>query len=73
MIRGWATTALIAAGASAVLAVVGLPSPVLFGSLVGGVAYAVLGSERLDLPSPFFAAGQAIVGVTIGSLVDVPT
>lgn len=73
MIRAWGATALITAAASTVLALVGLPSPVLFGALVGGVSYAVFGRERLALPSPCFMVGQAIVGVTIGSLVDAPT
>lgn len=73
MTRAWATTALIAAAASGILALVGLPSPVLFGALLGGVLYAVLGRERLALPASFFTVGQAIVGVTIGSLVDGPT
>ncbi|UYM06888.1 AbrB family transcriptional regulator [Solicola gregarius] len=73
MIRPWATTALIATVASLALALVGLPSPVLFGALVGGMAYAVLGSRQLALPGWSFAVGQAIIGVTIGALVDVDT
>lgn len=73
MIRAWATAALIAAAASGLFALVGLPSPVLFGSLFGGVAYAVLGRERLAVPATCFMVGQAIIGVTIGSLVDAPT
>ena len=73
MIRSWATTVAIAAAASAALAFVGLPSPVLFGALVGGMAYAVFGSRSLALPDWSFSVGQAIIGVTIGALVDVET
>lgn len=64
---------MVAIVASVAFALVGLPSPVLFGSLVGGVAYGVLGSTTLSLPSGSFAVGQAIIGVTIGAIVDVDT
>lgn len=73
MIRGWAATATVAIAASVAFAVVGLPSPVLFGSLAGGIAYGVLGSTPLALPSWSFTTGQAIIGVTIGAIVDVDT
>lgn len=73
MIRAWATTALFATIASVAFTLIGMPSPVLFGALVGGVVYAVLGSHRLSLPEPCFTFGQAVVGVTIGALVDMQT
>lgn len=73
MVRAWCTTAALAAGASLLFAVVGLPSPVLFGTLAGGVVYGVLGARTLSLPSSSFAIGQAIIGVTIGAVVDVDT
>lgn len=71
--RGWLATASVAAIASVAFSVVGLPSPVLFGSLVGGIVYGVFGAMTLSLPSWSFAVGQSIIGVTIGAIVDVTT
>ena len=73
VIRGWLATATAAAGASLAFALAGLPSPVLFGALVGGIAYGVLGAAPLSLPPRSFAIGQAVIGVTIGAVIDVET
>jgi membrane AbrB-like protein len=50
-----------------------LPSPWLFGSLVAGMAHALLASEELDVPPLAFRVGQALVGAVIGALVQLAT
>jgi uncharacterized protein len=64
--------ALVAAGSGA-LALAGLPSPVLFGSLVAGLAYALVAAEAPAVPALAFTAGQAVLGVAIGALFDPDT
>jgi len=61
----------------------GLPSPVLFGSLLTGLAHALLAPRLLGprctggpvrpltLPPWLFRVGQAVVGVTIGAMISV--
>jgi membrane AbrB-like protein len=69
----WAVVAVAATAASAVFAVLALPSPVLFGSLLGGMVYALAARTELDMPPLVFRLGQALVGVVIGALVKVTT
>jgi membrane AbrB-like protein len=59
--------------ASAVLTLLHLPSPVLFGSLAAGMAHALVAREELDVPPLVFRVGQALVGAVIGALVQLPT
>jgi uncharacterized protein len=47
-----------------------LPSAVLFGSLLGGMAHALTSPTVLKVPPAAFRLGQALIGVTIGSLVS---
>jgi membrane AbrB-like protein len=47
-----------------------VPSSVLFGALLGGMAHALTSRTPLALPPWTFRTGQALVGVTIGSLVS---
>ena len=69
--RSWAVAIAACAGATALLARVGLPSPVLFGTLLGGMAYALTMPEALAIPPRAFSVGQGVVGATIGAMVSV--
>ncbi|HEX2072463.1 MAG TPA: AbrB family transcriptional regulator [Geodermatophilus sp.] len=77
---GWVAragdAALVVAGAlAATLAfdVLDLPSPSLFGGLLAGLVRGLAGRTRLTLPRPAMTAGQALIGVSIGALVDLGT
>ncbi|WP_395695381.1 AbrB family transcriptional regulator [Nocardioides sp.] len=50
-----------------------VPSAVLFGSLVGGMAHALTSPRVLALPPWAFRGAQGLVGITIGSLVSLAT
>jgi membrane AbrB-like protein len=65
--------ALCAAAGSAVMIAAAMPSPVLFGALVGSMAYAVLARRPPSLPVPLGLLGQGVIGVAMGALVDLPT
>jgi uncharacterized protein len=72
-VRGWTLVVAASVLASLLLAALRLPSPVLFGSLAGGILHALTSADELDVPAPVFRVGQALVGVVIGALVDLPT
>jgi membrane AbrB-like protein len=55
---------------SVVLSLLRVPSAVLFASLLGGMAHALTSPTPLALPPSSFRIGQAIIGITIGSLVS---
>ena len=55
---------------SLLLALAGLPSAVLFGGLIGGMAHALTSETPLAVPAPAFRVGQALIGVTIGCVVS---
>jgi membrane AbrB-like protein len=60
-----------AASAAAVLfAVLGLPSPALFGGLLAGLVRALAFRRRIAVPTVALTAAQAVVGVSLGALVD---
>ncbi|WP_432534918.1 AbrB family transcriptional regulator [Kineococcus arenarius] len=59
--------------ASAGLAALGLPSPTLFAGLLTGLLDALLLPRPLPLPRGTGTAAQAVVGVTIGTLVQLST
>jgi membrane AbrB-like protein len=68
--------AVVAAGAVAVtfvFAAIGLPSPALFGGLVAGLVRALGLRGEAAVPAPAATAGQAVIGVTTGALVDPET
>ena len=68
--------ALVVAGAvaaSLAFAALGVPSPALFGGLVAGVVRALGLPGRVPVPPPVTTAGQAVIGVTMGALVDLET
>jgi membrane AbrB-like protein len=55
---------------SAVFTLLHLPSAPLFASLLGGMAHALTSPTPLHVPPSAFRVGQALIGVTIGSLVS---
>jgi membrane AbrB-like protein len=55
---------------SVLLSLLHVPSAALFASLLGGMAHALTSSTPLALPAWSFRVGQALIGVTIGSLVS---
>jgi membrane AbrB-like protein len=62
-----------AVAASLLLDLAGLPSPALFGGLVAGLVRALAVPRRAAVPQPAFTVSQAVVGVTMGALVDLET
>jgi uncharacterized protein len=72
-VRAWLLVVGVTALASVAFTALGLPSPVLFGSLVGGMVHALTARDELDMPPVVFRVGQALVGVVIGALVKLPT
>lgn len=72
-LRGWLVLLLATAAAILLLDAVHLPSPALFGSLLAGMFYALTMATPLQIPRRAFTLGQALVGVTIGAMVSLPT
>jgi membrane AbrB-like protein len=70
---GWLVVAGVTVAASLLLDLLGLPSPWLFGSLLGGLLHALTARDELELPRPVFSLGQGLVGAVIGALVEVST
>lgn len=67
----WITVGALVAVCSVVLWRLGLPTPMLFGGLLGSMIYSIARpAHDLELPSAAFRLGQAIVGVVIGTAVD---
>lgn len=66
----WVTLVALVGGVSALLSVLGFPSPLLFGGLLGGLAFALGSPHRVAVPGWSFTIGQGIIGVTIGASVD---
>ncbi|CAN5422827.1 AbrB family transcriptional regulator [soil metagenome] len=72
-LRAWLRVLLVTVLASVLFTVRALPSPVLFGSLVGGMVHALTARTELHPPALVFRVGQALVGAVIGALVKLPT
>ncbi len=70
-IASWALVLGTTVASSAVFQLVGLPSAVLFGALLGGMAHALTSPAALQVPPITFRVGQALIGVTIGALITV--
>lgn len=64
-------TGAVLAGAG--FAALGLPSPALFGGLLAGLVRALVLPGQVVVPGAATTAGQAVIGVTMGSLVDLGT
>ncbi len=58
---------------SAAMAVLGVPSAVLFGAVLGGMAHALTSPLPLDVPTWAFRIGQGLIGITVGALMDLTT
>lgn len=72
LVRSWALAISYSAIASVLLALLRMPSPALFGSLLGGMTYALTMSTPLAIPRTAFSVGQGLVGATIGAMVSLP-
>jgi membrane AbrB-like protein len=72
-VRAWAVIIVVGTAASLLFALMKLPSPVLFGSLLAGMAHALVAKDELDMPPIVFRVGQALVGAVIGALVQLST
>lgn len=68
----WAGARVVALTAvlAAVFSLVGLPSAVLFASLAAGMAHALTSPVEIKVPTSAFRVAQALIGVTIGAVVD---
>ena len=72
----WTAVLAAAAVTSLLCWLAALPSPVLFGALVGTVTLSLAlprVTEALTFPPPLFRLGQAAIGVVIGAVVQVQT
>jgi uncharacterized protein len=72
-VRPWAVVVGVTVLASLGFSALALPSPVLFGALVGGMTYALTASSPLHVAPLGFQLGQGLVGATIGALVSLST
>jgi membrane AbrB-like protein len=76
--RRWQLLDLAAVVAGAVVAsllfsALGLPSPTLFAGLLAGLVRALAFPRRIAVPGVATAAGQTVLGVSMGSLIDLET
>lgn len=69
--RGLVLVLVVTVLASAVFQLLGLPSAVMFGSLLGGIVHALTSPTDLRLPAWSFRLGQALIGVVVGSTISV--
>ena len=73
LLRAWLVVTVVTVAASALFGLLRLPSPVLFGALVGGMVHALGSRTALEMPPLAFRLGQALVGAVIGALVQLST
>jgi membrane AbrB-like protein len=62
-----------AVAAGLLFALIGLPSPALFGGLLAGLVRALAVPARITLPAPATTAAQVAIGVAMGALIDLET
>ncbi len=75
-VLAWLACLACAAAGTGLVALAGMPSPALFGSLLGGMAFALFapsGALRPRMPHAAATLAQGIVGVAIGAYVDAAT
>lgn len=72
VLGGWAVVVAGSALATVLFDTLGLPTPALFGSLLGGMAYALTAPVHLVIPARAFSIAQGLVGATIGALLSLP-
>lgn len=65
-----AVVVLVAAAVSGLFGLLGMPSPALFGSLAGALGYALVAPRVPRPPVAMSTAGQAVIGVSVGAMVD---
>jgi uncharacterized protein len=73
LLLDWAAVVAGAVAVSALLALLHVPSPTLFGGLVAALVRALGGRRRLAVPRVAMTGAQAVIGVTIGALVQLDT
>src|SRR3954470_7322456 len=73
VLREWLAVLVGAIAVSALFSVIGLPSAPLFGALVAGLVRALSRPAGLRVPRRVGAAAQAVIGVSIGALVQTET
>jgi membrane AbrB-like protein len=67
----WLLLLIVVTAVSLGFILIALPTPLLFGGLVGALIYALARpSAPLRLPGSWFQAGQAVVGCIVGSAID---
>ncbi|WP_052090501.1 AbrB family transcriptional regulator [Modestobacter caceresii] len=69
----WAAVLVVGIGATLALDVLAVPSAALFGGLVAGLGRALLGTTPSVLPRPAGTGAQAVIGVSIGALIQADT
>ena len=73
-VRAWLAVILLTLLASRVFDFFALPSPQLFGALLAGIVWAISGrSPGIQLPRWGSIAGQALIGVSMGVLLNLAT
>ena len=73
LITRWIALIAVGTSASAVFAVLNVPSPSLFGGLVTGVIFALTTTWRTVVPNAVNAGAQAVIGVVLGTLLELDT
>ncbi|NEK60505.1 AbrB family transcriptional regulator [Geodermatophilus sabuli] len=68
-----ASVLVLAVAATVLLDALDTPSPSLFGGLLAGLVRGLAGRRRLTVPRSGMTAAQALIGVSVGGLVDVDT
>ncbi|MCZ2829985.1 AbrB family transcriptional regulator [Modestobacter sp. VKM Ac-2986] len=69
----WALVLAVGVGVAVAFDLLGVPSAALFGGLVAGLGRALLGRTRLALPRHAGTGAQAVIGVSIGALIQTDT
>lgn len=73
-VKAWVLVLGLTGLASVVFGWIGLPSPELFGALFASMAYAVSGrGPNIQLPGWGSTAGQALIGISMGALLNLGT
>jgi membrane AbrB-like protein len=71
--RAAAVVLAVTVASSIALTLVAVPSAVLFGAVLGGMAHALTSPTPLDVPTWAFRVAQGLIGITVGALVDLTT
>jgi membrane AbrB-like protein len=69
-VRAWSRLGALVVVASVLLTLARVPSALLFGGLLGALAYALLAPRALEAPRWVSLAGQGVVGTIVGASVD---